>query len=295
VVQAPLLQSSEYETESQLEFFIVEGDFPRAAVVTVDPVVGLDCQSTGWYLRSMESCRCEAILLGVTDFGESDRLVTLLTLEHGKLRGIAKGAKRSIRRFGATLEPFARVSVEVVVKSGLSRILAADATSIFPRIREDLLKIAYAGYACESADLLLPEGLANTRLFRLLAAYLEHLDRSPPAPSDRRFFEVNLLNILGYRPSLRQCASCGCAFFEATKRYADGMGNLLCGRCGSGSRTVSAGTVNLLELSLRTGRFGAVNFTQVELKEAGIILDPAIASHVSRPLKSPAFLEEMGG
>lgn len=243
----------------------------------------------------MESCRCEAILLGVTDYGEADRLVTLLTLEHGKLRGIAKGAKRSIRRFGATLEPFARVFVEVVITNGLSRILGADVATIFPRIREDLLKIAYAGYACESADQLLPEGLANPRLFRLLAEYLEQLDRFPPAPSDRRFFEVNLLNILGYRPSLRQCSSCGIDLSEASGRYTDGTGNLRCGMCGRGSRTVSAGTVNLLELSLRTGRFGAVNFTAAQLTEAGIILDPAIASHVSRPLKSPAFLAEMGG
>ena len=243
----------------------------------------------------MERCRCEAILLAVGDYGEADRLVTLLTLEHGKLRAIAKGAKRSIRRFGATLEPFAHVSAEVVIKSGLSRILGADAATIFPRIREDLLKIAYAGYACECTDQLLPEGLASSRLFRLLVAYLEHLDRSPPTPSDRRFFEVNLLNILGYRPSLSECSSCGIGLSGSSERYADGTGNLRCGRCGRSSSTVSAGTVNLLESSLRTGRFGVVDFNQAELKEAGFILDPAIASHVGRPLKSPAFLEEMGG
>ena len=243
----------------------------------------------------MESCRCEAIVLWVADYGEADRLVTLFTLEHGKLKGLAKGAKRSLRRFGGILEPFARLTVQIAVKSGLSRLIGADAATIFPRIREDLLKIGYAGYACEATDLLLPEGLPNPRLFRLLAAYLEHLDQAPPSPSDRRFFEVNLLNILGYRPALGQCASCGINLAALPTRHAGAAGGLLCNRCGRGNRAVSAGTVNLLEASLSTGRFGAVNFSPVELVEAGSILDPAIASHVSRPFKALAFLREMGG
>jgi DNA repair protein RecO (recombination protein O) len=243
----------------------------------------------------MESCRCEAILLGVADYGETDRLVTLFTLEQGKLRGVAKGAKRSLRRFGGVLEPFARLSVQIAMKSGLSRLVEADAVTIFPLIRKDLLKIGYAGYACEAADLLLPEGLPNPRLFRLLAAYLEHLDRFPPALSDRRFYEVNLLNILGYRPAFGRCASCGADIDALPVRYAGATGSLHCSRCGRGDRAISDRTVNLLESCLSIGRFGAVNFMTAELAEAGNILDPAIASHVSRPLKSLAFLKEMGG
>jgi len=243
----------------------------------------------------MESCRCEAILLGVTDYGEADRIVTLLTLEHGKLRGIAKGAKQSLKRFGGILEPFARVSAQLTITSGLSRLTGADAVTIFPRIRTDLLKIAYAGYACETAELLLPDGLPNPRLYRLLAAYLEHLDQNPPSPSDRRFYEVNLLNILGYRPAFGLCASCGRDLGALPMRFAGGMGGILCGRCGQGGRAVSAGTVTLLETALSTGRFGAVRFPPEELAEAASILDPAIAAHISRPLKSLAFLAEVGG
>jgi DNA repair protein RecO (recombination protein O) len=242
----------------------------------------------------MESSRCEAILLGVADYGESDRLVTLFTLEQGKLRGLARGAKRSIRRFGGILEPFARLTVQVAVKSGLSRLLGADAVTIFPRIREDLQKIGYAGYACEAVDLFLPEGMPNSRLFRLLSAYLEHLDQAPPSPSDRKFFEMNLLNILGYRPALERCASCGDDLTGMPGRHAGPSGSLLCGRCGRGGRAISAGTVNLLEESLRTGRFGTVTFSPAELAEAGSILDPAVTSHLSRPLKSLAFLRETG-
>ena len=243
----------------------------------------------------MEQCRCEAILLGVTDYGEADRIVTLLTLEQGKLRGVAPGARKSFKRFGGILEPFARLSVQLTIKSGLSRLTGADAVTIFPRIRTDLLKIGYAGYACETADLLLPDGLPNPRLFRLLAAYLEHLDLNPPSSSDRRFYEVNLLNILGYRPAFNQCASCGRDLDSLSARYAGGMGGILCGLCGQGGRAVSAGTVGRLEAALSTGRFGAVTFLPAELAEAASVLDPAIAVHISRPLRSLAFLADVGG
>lgn len=243
----------------------------------------------------MESCRCEAILLRVADYGEADRLVTLFTLEHGKLKGVAKGAKRSLRRFGGTLEPFARLTVQIAIKSGLSQLSGADAVTIFPGIRADILKIGYAGYACEAADLLLPDGLPNPRLFRLLASYLEHIDQFPPSPSDRRFFEMNLLNVLGYRPALGQCAGCGIDLDAAPACYAGAAGSILCGRCGRGGRIVSAGTLKLLDASLGTGRFGSVRFSQGELAEAASILDPAIACHISWPFKSLVFLKEVGG
>lgn len=243
----------------------------------------------------MESCRCESILLGVSDYGEADRIVTLFTREQGKFRALAKGAKRSIRRFGGILEPFARVTVEVIIKSGLSRIVGADAATIFPHIREDILKIGYAGYACEAVDLFLPDGLPNVRLFRLLDAYLGHLDQAPPTPSDRRFFEINFLNILGYRPSFDQCATCGIPLTAMSPLHAGDAGSLLCGTCGRGCPAISAATVKILTTSLRTGRFGATFFTPPELAEAAALLDPAIASHVIRPLKSLEFLREVGG
>jgi len=242
----------------------------------------------------MERCRCEAILLGGGDYRESDRLVTLLTLEQGKLRGIARGAKRSLKRFGGTLETFARLRVEIEVKSGLSRLLGADAVTIFPGIRGDLRKIGAAGYACEAVDHLLPEALPNPRLFRLLAAYLERLDLFPPSPSDRRFFEINFLNILGYRPALEQCGSCGTDLSLLPGCRAGNGGDLLCAGCGRGGRPISTATVNLLKGALRTGRFGVIEFSPEGLAEAGHILDPAMAAHTGRPLKSLAFLRELG-
>jgi DNA repair protein RecO (recombination protein O) len=241
----------------------------------------------------MGSVCCEAIVLGTIDYRESDRILTLFTLEHGKIRGIARGAKKSVRRFGGALEPFALLRTEIVLKEGLSLVQQADILNVFPKIRNDLEKIGLAGYACELTDLMLPEGMANPRLFRLLASYLEHLDSFPPSSSDRRFFEMNFLNVLGYCPSIDRCAMCNLELEKAAwVLYPMAASGLLCIRCGKGGVPLSMETVYLLRRSLKTGRFGAISFSPKLLEEAGKFLDHAIASHLQHPPKSLSFIRE---
>ncbi|SNB46714.1 DNA repair protein RecO [Geobacter sp. DSM 9736] len=241
----------------------------------------------------MEVVTSEAVVLRLSDYRESDKLVTLFCREHGKIRGIARGAKRSARRFGGTLELFARINVQLVLREGLSSVREADALTVYPQIRDDLPKIGCAGYACELVDALLPEGLPNPRLYRLLIAYLERLEIAEADGTDRRFFEINLLNILGYRPALDNCSGCGTDLVASAARLG-GNGAILCGRCSTGGRLLSSETLTLLGRALRTGRFGVVAFSPSSLEEAGRLLDAAIAAHLGRPLRSLAFLRELG-
>lgn len=242
----------------------------------------------------MKGEECGAIVIGAMDYREADRIVTLFTLEHGKVRVIARGARKSRRRFAAALELFARIRAILQLRDGLSPLQDADLMTVYPGIRRDLPRIALAGYACELVDQFLPDGMPNPRLFRLLVTLLEHLDRTEAGPSDRRFFEINLLNILGYRPPIDTCPGCG-ADLAATGGLLAGGGlhAIPCPACGSGGRALSPATVHLLRTSLRTGRFGVVRFPADLLAEAGELLDLAIASHLHRPMKSLAFLREM--
>jgi len=179
--------------------------------------------------------------------------VTLVTLEYGVLRAIARGAKRSSRRFGGALELFARLSVRLVVKEGLCALEEADVVTIFPAIRQDLGKIGFASYACEVIGVLLPEGMANGRVFRLLDAYLHQLHDASATVSDRRFFEVNLLNILGYRPPLDDCAKCGADLSTQGGRWRQGgSGGIYCGRCWQDGERIGAGALNCLRRALQT-------------------------------------------
>ena len=244
----------------------------------------------------MQVSDSEAIVLAAADFAEDDRIVTVFTREHGKVRGVARHGKKSVRRFGGALEAFARLRLQLVLKEGLSSLRGADIITVFPGIRADLSKIGHAGYACEVVDRLLPEALRNLRLYRLLDSYLEHLEAFPPCPDDRRFFEVNLLNILGYRLPLDHCSGCGAEFATGTgPALFTQTGELLCGACGGSGRPVGSATLSLLRKSMETGRFGVIRFPPESLAEAGAILDAAVAAHLGRPLNSLLFLQEVPG
>jgi len=240
----------------------------------------------------MQSEKLQAFVLSTIDYGDSDRIVSLFTLEHGRLKGFARSAKNSRKRFGAALETFARIEAQVRVKHGLSGLQQADILSIFPQIRGDLARIALALYACELVDTLTPEGQPLPRLFRLLSVYLDRLESAPPSESDRRFFEINLLNILGYRPSLESCSRCGSPLNELGALLQED-GELACRFCSAGGQSFSPATVKLMQACMGTGTFGLITFPPELLLQAGSLLDTAIAAHSDRRLKSLEFLQSI--
>lgn len=240
----------------------------------------------------MHTENLQAFVLSTVDYGDSDRIASLFTLEHGRLKGFARGARNSRKRFGAALENFARIEAQVRIKPGLSGLLQAGIRSVFPQIRGDLAKIAHALYACELVDAMTPEGHPLPRLFRLLSVYLERLESSPASESDRRFFEINLLNILGYRPSLESCSRCGSRFDEQGALQQED-GEPACRACVAGGRPISPVTLKLLAACLGTGTFGLIPFPGESPAQAGSLLDAAIAAHAGRRLKSLEFLRTM--
>jgi DNA repair protein RecO (recombination protein O) len=235
----------------------------------------------------------QAFVLGTRDYGDSDRIVSLFTLEHGRIRAFARGARKSRKRFGAALEAFARIEIQVRLKEeGLCGLTQADIHSIYPRIRNDLNGIAHALYACELVEAVSPEGHPLPRLYRLLAAYLDRLEAATADAGERRFFEINLLNILGYRPSLETCSRCDAPFGEAGALLSEG-GELICRFCTVGGRSISAAALSRLRACLGTGTFGAIGFSPETVAQAGTLLDQAIAVHAGRRLKSADFLQQV--
>lgn len=236
--------------------------------------------------------KLQAFVLATLDYGDSDRIVSLFTLEHGRLKAFARRARNSRRRFGAALENFARIEAHVGVKQGLSGLQQAEIHSIYPSIRGDLGRIAHALYACELVDVMTPEGQPLPRLFRLLAAYLERLETSPASEEERRFFEINLLNILGYRPSLESCGRCGTPFGDRGALLLDD-GELVCRACAGHGREMAPLTLGRMLACLRTGTFGLIDFPAEARSQAGVALDRALASHAGRCLRSLEFLRQI--
>jgi len=236
--------------------------------------------------------KLQAFVLSTLDYGDSDRIVSLFSLEHGRIKSFARGARKSRKRFGAALESFARIEAQVRIRDGLSGIQQADIQNIYPRIRADLAGIAHALYACELVESMTPEGQPLPRLYRLLAAYLDRLETVPAIESDRRFFEINLLNILGYRPSLKSCARCDMPFAENGALLQDN-GELICRACTTGGRPLAADSLRALLGCLGTGRFGLIVLPPEIGAEAGYLLDKAVAAHAGRRLKSLDFLRQV--
>ena len=240
----------------------------------------------------MQQEKLQAFILSTLNYGESDRIVSMFTLEHGRLKAFARGARNSRKRFGASLENFARVEAEVKTGRGLHTLNQAEISNIFINIRNSLEGISAALYACELVDAMTPEGEPIPRLFRLLNAYLERLDSAEANGNQRRFFELNLLNILGYKPSLQSCPNCD-APFEIAGAAMNNRGELTCRNCSVGGRPIEASTLKCLNACLGSSSFDRVIFSNEGLNEAGELLDRSIAAHCGKKLRSLEFLKQI--
>lgn len=239
----------------------------------------------------MKGLTDEAIVIGLMDYREADRIVHLYTKGHGRTSGIARGARKSVKRFGGVFELFARISLDFLPADNLATIRSAEPVTIYPGIRKALDTIAHASYAVELVSALTPERLPNKRVYRLLSAYLEQLDTLSADPSDRHFFEMNLLNILGYRPQLESCSDCGTALAGEGGFWAPGLNRgIVCRRCSRGGHSIDGASISLLVDSIKTGRFGHINFSPEGTVAVDRFLEAFIAVYISRPLKSLAFL-----
>ncbi|MGB8930511.1 MAG: DNA repair protein RecO, partial [Anaeromyxobacteraceae bacterium] len=154
--------------------------------------------------------KVEGIVLRVVDYGESDRIVTLLTRERGKVGAFARGARASRRRFQGLLEPFTLLAVELTDRRGdLLGLESASALRAHGGIRGELARIAVAGYATELACELVRDAEPHAGLFDLLAAFLGALDAATPHPAALRAYELGALAEAGFMPRLDSCARCG--------------------------------------------------------------------------------------
>ncbi len=156
--------------------------------------------------RSDRSFRTDAIILKRRDFGEADRLLTLLTPHHGKLDVIAKGARKPSSTKTGHVELFTRADVLVHRGRDLGIAVQAEVVKPFLSVREDLQRGAYANYVAELLDRFTTAGEDDTtRLFNLLDETLQYLCDDDDPRLAVRYFEVRLLDEVGFRPELQQC------------------------------------------------------------------------------------------
>lgn len=150
----------------------------------------------------------EAVVLKTIKLGEADRIVTLFTRSHGKVRAVAKGIRRTKSRFGGRLEPFTRVELMVYRGRNLDTITGAHIITPFEGIRRSYSSLTSATALVEIVDKITPDRERAFPVYALLLAGLETLasgDGTTVVPA----FVVKLLSVSGYHPQLQVCAGCG--------------------------------------------------------------------------------------
>jgi DNA repair protein RecO (recombination protein O) len=176
----------------------------------------------------------EAIILSTRLFGESDKIVRFFTPTTGKLSGIAKGAKKSRKRFMNTLEPFNQVRVEYFEKStsSLVRIESADLEESNCGLEVTLKRICVASFFTEFVDKLTKEKQINEHLFHSLKKILDSLKLVEFSVTDILYYELQMLRHLGYMLNLAACVHCGKALSDMEKLYfSKERGGTLCPGC----------------------------------------------------------------
>jgi DNA repair protein RecO (recombination protein O) len=203
--------------------------------------------------------RCEAIVLGRMDFGEADRILTLYSRQHGKLRVIAKGARRPLSRLGPHLEYFCRTRVMLARGRELDVVTGAETEDAHLAIRADLDAFGHASHMVELLTRLTEDRQENVAVFELLARSLQLLAEGVDPFHVTRHYEMVLLGLLGYRPQLYQCIECLESLAAAPHQFAMTLGGFLCERChgrAPGARVVSVAAQKYLR-ALDRGGLGA--------------------------------------
>jgi len=249
--------------------------------------------------RNVQKTR--AVVLRTLDYGESDRIVTFFTADLGKLKGIAKGARRSKRRFANALELFSLSNVLFSrgSRGGLSLIEGADVVSHHPGIREDLEKTLIATYLAELVDGFSVEGKKNAELFRLLEDFLEILNREDLQPGIERFFEMRLLKLTGYDLHIRSCLACSKQLDEISEpAFIPAEGGIRCRTCLKNSATtlfVTPGTLKTLIAGSQTElqMISRLVVSDRTARESRAVLGAIIEHLLGKALKSLKVLDDM--
>jgi len=250
------------------------------------------------------SLRTEALILRSIDFGESDRILHLLTPEVGRLPVIAKGARRSVRRFSGTLDLFNHVKIQVDIRrpTSLARLDQASLIDPFIALRSDTARFALGCYLLELFDRLAPERgtRADTqRLFSFALGALRMVAERAPDLRLRTLIELRALDALGLRPEFSNCVRCGST---PTGRGPVGFhvadGGVVCDRCCvqlDGILRVQLGTVRALERGLRLDleRLDRLAMGGVLLAEARQLLDRFQRFHLGIELRSGPYLDRV--
>jgi DNA repair protein RecO (recombination protein O) len=186
--------------------------------------------------RESRTYQAQAIVLGHIDFGEADRILKIFTLEKGKISAIAKGVRKISSRKSGHLEPFTQVHLFLAKGRDLDIITQAEAQKPRFDLRADLCRMSLASYVVELLDRFTYDEGSNPGLYRLISQTLDRLESLENFETAVRYYEIRLLDLLGYRPQLFQCIDCDALIQPQNQYFSPLAGGVACPTCGRGRK-----------------------------------------------------------
>lgn len=248
--------------------------------------------------RTEHNLRTEVVVLRHTDWGEADRLLVLFSREGGKLRAVAKGVRKMHSRKAGHLEPFTRVKLMLAHGRDFWIVTQAEMIDAYLPVREDLLRTGYAAYILELLDRFTYEEGENRALYQLLVDTLERVSMLPDPFSAVRYYEIRLLDLLGFRPDLNNCVRCGAEIQPEDQFFDAGLGGVVCPRCGPGIPTARAVPMRVLKFLRHFQRSTFREASRVELtpgvkREMESLMNYYLTYLLERRLNSTSFIHEV--
>lgn len=248
--------------------------------------------------REIRSYRTQAIILGHLEYGEADRILKVFTFQKGKITAIAKGVRRIRSRKAGHLEPFTRVTLLLAKGRNMEIVTQAETVDNYPGLREDLQRLGYASYVVEVLDRFTYEEGQNIGIFRLLANTLKRLETHPSPATVVHYYELRLLDLVGFRPQLFECVDCGKPIQAEDQYFSPLAGGVACPHCGKArpeAWPVSRDTLRYFRHLQRS------NWEQIEAIEIPETIEPRLAGLIQRyftyilerKLNTPDFLREI--
>jgi DNA repair protein RecO (recombination protein O) len=242
--------------------------------------------------------RTEALVLRRADFGEADRLLTVFTPGRGKLRLVAKGARKPSSRKSGHVELFSHGQFMVAVGRELDILTQAETLEPFLPLREDLARTTYAYYVAELADAFTAERDENAPLFRLLVDAFGWLTTADDLSLAARYYELHLLGLVGYQPQLFVCVGCKSPLEPEVSYLSAADGGVLCPRCGRDWTGASKLSINALKVLrfLQTRGWETCRLvrlspsTRAEIEQ---VMNAYITYHLERKVKSVDFIHRL--
>jgi DNA repair protein RecO (recombination protein O) len=243
--------------------------------------------------------RTRCLVLRTFDQGESDRVVHLYTETHGRVSAIAKGARRSKRRFPGTLEILSLVDVRLVdpPRAQLMRLEAAKLVGAFEGITANLGRYAIACQFLELLDRLTAEREAHPDLFHFAVGVLEVLSEAEPDRLLAVLVLAKTLARLGFRPQLTRCAVCGTEPAASVSQVAflPAQGGAVCRSCsGPAEAAVPLRLLRALEAGLRQPlrSRAELGLAASDVERVELLVERFFRFQIGTDLRSAAFLRQ---